>query len=70
MSVPIDYSSYYTDYQYTVEVLITDPLSGKQVTTPSTLVVKLPTEYKSFPINNPLTFIPKKKILQNGEELQ
>lgn len=69
-SVPVDYTSYYSDYQYTAEVIIKDPLSGEEVTTPSTLVVKLPAEYKSFSPNNPITFTPKKKILQNGEELQ
>lgn len=69
-SVPVDYTSYYSDYQYTAEVIIRDPLSGEEVTTPSTLVVRLPAAYKSFSPYNSLVFTPKKKILQNGESLQ
>lgn len=65
--IPVEYSSFYDDYKYTTEVVIRDPLSGEEVTTPGTLVVKLPTAYKSFSLQNPLIFTPKKKILSYSE---
>lgn len=40
------------------------------MTTPGSLIVKLPSQYKNFDITNPITFIPKKKILTSGEPLQ
>jgi hypothetical protein len=39
------------------------------VTTPDSLIVKLPALYKSFSPDNPLLFTPKKKILSPGEAL-
>ena len=67
--MPVEYSSFYSDYKYTVEITIRDPLSGETVTTPGTLLVKLPTEYKSFSPDNPLIFTPKKKILGPDDTL-
>ena len=48
---------------------IRDALTGEEVTTPGSLVVKLPESYKSFSPENPLLFTPKKKILSLGEKL-
>ena len=59
----MEYSSFYSDYKYTVEITVRDSLSGEEVTTPGTLIVKLPSAYKSFSPENPLMFTPKKKIL-------
>jgi hypothetical protein len=67
--IPVSYRSYYSDYKYSVEVTIRDVLTGEEVTTPGSLVVKLPEMYKSFSLDNPLTFTPKKKILLAGESL-
>ncbi len=61
--IPVEFTSYYSDYKYTVEVTIRDALTGEEVTTPASLIVKLPEVYKSFSPNNPLIFTPKKKIL-------
>lgn len=63
MRIPVDYRSAYSDYKYTVEVTIRDALSGEEVTTPGSLIVKLPAAYKSFSLENPIQFTPKKKIL-------
>jgi uncharacterized protein YfaS (alpha-2-macroglobulin family) len=67
--IPVEYSSYYSDYTYTVEVTLRDALTGEEVTTPGSLIVKLPSLYKSFSPDNPLLFTPKKKILAAGESL-
>ncbi len=67
--VPVDYSSYYSDYKYTAEIIIRDALSGEEVTTPGTLLVRLPEEYKAFAPENPLLFAPKKKILSATDTL-
>jgi alpha-2-macroglobulin len=67
--IPVEYSSYYSDYKYTVEVTIRDALTGEEVTTPDSLIVKLPAMYKSFSPDNPLVFTPKKKILNPGETI-
>lgn len=67
---PIDFTSFYSDYKYTVEIIIRDPLTGEEVTTPGSMIVKLPSQYKNFDATNPVTFVPKKKILTAGESLQ
>lgn len=67
--IPVEYRSFYSDYTYTVEVTVRDVLTGEEVTTPGSLLVKLPEVYKSFSPENPLEFIPKKKILVPGEAL-
>ena len=67
--IPVEFTSYYSDYKYTVEVTIRDALTGEEVTTPASLIVKLPEAYKSFSPNNPLIFSPKKKILSPWEGL-
>jgi hypothetical protein len=64
MRVGVDFSSFFSDYQYTVEVTIADPLTGEQVVTPATLLAKIPQKYKQVNFDNPLTFVPEKKILQ------
>lgn len=64
---PIHYTSYYSDYNYTAEITIRDPVTGEEVTTPSSLLVKLPTEYKTFTPENPLIFTPTTKILKPND---
>jgi len=49
--------------------MVEDPLSHEQVTTPATLLVKLPTEYKEFVYDNPLIFVPNRKILVPWENI-
>lgn len=67
--VPVDFSSYYSDYMYTAEVTLTDPMTGEQVVTPGTLLAKMPAEYKSYAFDNPIQFTPVKKILKPGEKI-
>ncbi len=67
--VPVAFSSIYSDYTYTAEIMIEDPLSHEQVTTPATLLVKLPAEYKEFVYDNPLLFVPERKILVPWENI-
>jgi hypothetical protein len=65
--VPVEFSSFYDDYTYTVEVSISDPLTGENVVTPATLLARIPAEYKAFDPYNPLIFTPTKKIIYPGE---
>jgi alpha-2-macroglobulin len=69
MRIPVEYQSAYDDYAYTVEVTLRDGLSWESVTTPASLVVKLPQAYKGFHPENPLVFTPKKKILTLTDSL-
>lgn len=48
---------------------IVDPMTGEEVVTPASLLARLPAEYKSFSLDNPLTFTPEKKILQKSEKI-
>ena len=66
--MPVHYTSFYSDYTYTAEITIRDPLTGEEVTTPGSILVKLPSAYKSFNPQNPLVFTPKKKILNPDDE--
>lgn len=50
----VEFSSYSNDYNYTIEVTLTDPLSAENVTTPGTLLVKLPAEYRLADSDNPI----------------
>ncbi len=67
--VPVEFSSYYDDYTYTAEVTITDPLSWENVTTPATLLARIPAEYKAFDPYNPLVFTPQNKMVSPGTTL-
>ena len=67
--MPVEFSSFYDDYVYTAEVTIIDPATGESVVTPSTLLARIPQEYKSFDPYNPLTFTPTQKILKPGDTL-
>lgn len=69
LRIPVEYRSSYSDYKYTVEVTVRDTITGEEVTTPGSLIVKLPEAYKSFSSENPLIFTPYKKILSPGEAL-
>lgn len=68
--VPVDFSSYYGDYMYTAEVTITDPMTGEEVVTPGTILAKMPVAYKNYAYDNPVDFIPVKKILKSWEKIQ
>jgi uncharacterized protein YfaS (alpha-2-macroglobulin family) len=67
LRIPVEFRSSYSDYSYVVEVTIRDPLTGEEVTTPGSLIVKLPSAYKAFAFDNPLVFTPKKRILAPTE---
>jgi uncharacterized protein YfaS (alpha-2-macroglobulin family) len=68
--IPVDFSSFYADYSYTAEIIVSDPLSWEEVTTPATLLVKMPMEYKTYSYDNPLEFTPNKKIVTIGESIE
>jgi hypothetical protein len=67
--VGVEFSSFSDDYLYTVEVTIQDPLTGETVTTPGTLLVSLPQEYKMYDIYNPLIATLTKRMVQTGETI-
>lgn len=46
---------------------IIDPLTGESIVTPSTLLARIPAEYKAFDPYNPLVFTPTQKIIESGE---
>lgn len=61
--VPVDFSSYFDDYVYTAEVIIADPTTGENITTPATLLARIPSEYKEFDAYNPIMFTPSTKLV-------
>ena len=61
--VPVDFSSYFDDYVYTAEVIIADPTTGENITTPATLLARIPSEYKEFDAYNPIIFTPSTKLV-------
>jgi uncharacterized protein YfaS (alpha-2-macroglobulin family) len=65
--VGVEFASFSDDYLYTVEVTIHDPLTGETVTTPGTLLVSLPQEYKMYDVYNPLTATLTKRMIQSSE---
>jgi uncharacterized protein YfaS (alpha-2-macroglobulin family) len=67
--IPVSFSSFYSDYMYTAEVTIRDPITGEEIVTPATLLAKIPEKYKSYAQNNPLNFIPDKRIISHGEKI-
>lgn len=67
--IPVEFSSFNSDYIYTAEVTITDPMTGEEVVTPATLLAKIPAAYKTFWYDNPIEFIPTKKIIKPGEKI-
>jgi alpha-2-macroglobulin len=69
LHVPVEFSSFHDDYVYTAEVTIIDPATGESVVTPSTLLARLPQQYKAFDPYNPLIFTPETKILNSGDIL-
>ncbi len=65
----MSFSSFYSDYMYTAEVSIRDPMTGEEIVTPATLLAKIPEKYKSYAQNNPLKFVPDKRIISHGEKI-
>ena len=47
-----------------------DPLTGDEITTSGSLMIRLPISYKTFSSENALEFRAKKQVLQNGESIQ
>ena len=67
--MPVSFSSFYSDYMYTAEVTLRDPMTGEEVVSPATLLAKIPEKYKSYAQNNPLLFTPEKRIISHGEKI-
>jgi uncharacterized protein YfaS (alpha-2-macroglobulin family) len=67
--IGVEFASFSDDYLYTVEVTIRDPLTGETVTTPGTLLVSLPQEYKMYDAYNPLTATITKRMIQPSEDI-
>ncbi len=44
--IPVSFSSFYSDYMYTAEVIIRDPMTGEEIVTPATMLAKIPEKYK------------------------
>ncbi len=69
MRIPVLFSSFYSDFKYTVEVTIQDPLTTETVTSVGNMIVRLPSEYRMWDVSNPLSFNPEKKILSSDDIL-
>lgn len=67
--IPVNFSSFYSDYMYTAEVIIRDPMTGEEIVTPATLLAKIPEKYKSYTLDNPLQFTPLKRIISQWEKV-
>jgi hypothetical protein len=70
LRAPVEFLSYSDDYIYTVEVSISDPLTGETVTTPGTLLVGIGANNKMFDMNNPLESTVSKRMITPGESLR
>jgi hypothetical protein len=46
--IPVDFSSYFADYRYTIEVTAVDSSTTEQVSTAGSVVARLPTQYKQW----------------------
>jgi len=68
--VPVEFSSFSDDYLYTMEVTIQDPMTSEEVTTPATILARLPSEFKSFVTQMPLIPTLERRMLQVGENIQ
>ena len=68
--IPVEFSSFAEDYIYTLEVTLRDPMTTEEVTTPATLVAKLPAEFKTFVLDQPLRPMIDRRMLQVGEKIQ
>lgn len=67
--LPVEFSSFYSDYIYTAEVTLVDPMTWEQVVTPATLLSRIPEKYKQYSMDNPLVFSPDKRILSQWEKI-
>ncbi len=65
----MEFASFSDDYLYTVEVTIRDPLTGETVTTPGSLLVSLPQEYKMYDAYNPMTATLTKRMIQPSDSI-
>jgi uncharacterized protein YfaS (alpha-2-macroglobulin family) len=67
--LPVEFTSYYSDYMYTAEVILVDPMTWEEVVTPATLLSRIPEKYKLYSMDNPLVFFPDKRILSQWEKI-
>jgi hypothetical protein len=44
-------------------------MTQEEVVTPATLLSRIPEKYKLFPADNPLTFVPRKRIISPKEKI-
>lgn len=58
--MPEKFQTFTDDYEYQLEVVVHDPITGKDIPTSGVLPVRLPPEYKSF-----LSFTAVKPVLEN-----
>ncbi len=68
--IPVNFSSFSSDYIYTAEVTIVDPLTWEEVVTPATLISQIPEKYKTLSLDNPLRFLPDKRIISLSETIK
>lgn len=68
LSVPIDFSSSYSDYKYVFEVTPKDA-AGDSISSTNSTVVRLPAEYKLWDPTNTLTFSWDKRFYPAGTEV-
>ncbi len=68
--IPVSFSSFYSDYMYTAEVTVRDPMTGEVIVSPATLLAKIPQKYKAYSQDNPLLFTPQKRIISHGEKIK
>jgi hypothetical protein len=59
----VDFTSFYADYKYIVEVTVVDPLTGETITSAGDLIVKLPSEFKEYNPASVANVVPDRKFI-------
>ena len=60
---PVDFTSFYADYKYIIEVTVIDPLTGETITSAWNLIVKLPAEVKEYNPASIANVVPDRKFI-------
>lgn len=69
MTIPVEFSSYYGDYKYIVEVTVTDS-AGDTISGANAIIARLPEEYKRWNPESGVYFETEKRFYKQGESFE
>ncbi len=69
IKIPVEFSSYYSDYKYIVEVTVTDA-AGDTISGANALIARLPNKYKRWNPDVGIFFETDKRFYKAGETFQ